>query len=235
MRKPVPQPDIEYGSDYFRDLVDRLDLEQKVTLLTGPPDVVHARAAVDRAAEHRDVRRPCRRARCGVGRARPSLPFAFPSPTAVAASWDPDVVRAVGRGLGSEARRKAVDVVLAPTVNLHRTPYGGRHFEAFSEDPDAHHPRWATAYVVEVNPGPTALLRPSSTTSPTTRRPTGSPSTSRWRSGASPRELYLRRLRGSGSRRLEAWAVMSAYNSINGATASENEPVDLATPGRVGL
>jgi len=44
-------------------------------------------------------------------------------------------VRRVGEGLGAEARGKGVDVVLAPTVNLHRTPYGGRHFECFSEDP----------------------------------------------------------------------------------------------------
>ena len=41
----------------------------------------------------------------------------------------------LGRLLAGEARRKGVDVLLAPTVNLHRSPYGGRHFECFSEDP----------------------------------------------------------------------------------------------------
>ena len=41
----------------------------------------------------------------------------------------------LGRLLAFESRRKGVDVLLAPTVNLHRTPYGGRHFECFSEDP----------------------------------------------------------------------------------------------------
>ena len=59
-----------------------------------------------------------------------------PSPTALAASWDPVRVERMGRLLASEARRKGVDVLLAPTVNLHRTPYGGRHFECFSEDPE---------------------------------------------------------------------------------------------------
>jgi beta-glucosidase len=58
-----------------------------------------------------------------------------PSPTALAATWDPARVASIGRLLAYEARRKEVDVVLAPTVNLHRTPYGGRHFECFSEDP----------------------------------------------------------------------------------------------------
>ena len=44
-------------------------------------------------------------------------------------------VERLGRLLAAEARRKGVDVLLAPTVNLHRTPYGGRHFECLSEDP----------------------------------------------------------------------------------------------------
>ncbi len=58
-----------------------------------------------------------------------------PSPTALAATWDCERVEAIGRLLAHECRRKGVDVLLAPTVNLHRTPYGGRHFECFSEDP----------------------------------------------------------------------------------------------------
>ena len=58
-----------------------------------------------------------------------------PSPTALAATWDCERVEAIGRLLAHEARRKGVDVLLAPTVNLHRTPFGGRHSECFSEDP----------------------------------------------------------------------------------------------------
>ncbi|WP_458106603.1 glycoside hydrolase family 3 C-terminal domain-containing protein [Arthrobacter sp. R3-55] len=58
-----------------------------------------------------------------------------PSPTAVAASWDPGLVERIGRAMGAEAHRKGVDVVMAPTVNLQRTPAGGRHFECYSEDP----------------------------------------------------------------------------------------------------
>src|SRR5207247_2079418 len=58
-----------------------------------------------------------------------------PSPTALAATWDEARVERLGDLLAAECRRKGVDVLLAPTVNLHRTPYGGRHFECFSEDP----------------------------------------------------------------------------------------------------
>ncbi len=58
-----------------------------------------------------------------------------PSPTALGATWDPDLVREVAAVLAAECRRKGVDVLLAPTINLHRSPLGGRHFEAYSEDP----------------------------------------------------------------------------------------------------
>ena len=58
-----------------------------------------------------------------------------PCGTALGATWDPALVEEVGRVLGEECRSKAVDVLLAPTVNLHRHPYAGRNFECFSEDP----------------------------------------------------------------------------------------------------
>ena len=51
------------------------------------------------------------------------------------ASWDVDLAYRYGAAAASEARRKGVDVVLGPTINLHRSPLGGRHFECFSEDP----------------------------------------------------------------------------------------------------
>jgi hypothetical protein len=49
--------------------------------------------------------------------------------------WDEGRVERLGRLLAAEARRRGVDALLAPTVNLHRSPYGGRHFECLSEDP----------------------------------------------------------------------------------------------------
>ncbi|MGW6279177.1 beta-glucosidase [Kribbella sp. NPDC055071] len=64
---------------------------------------------------------------------RPSAQL--PNPSAVAATWDVELVRRLGALVAGEAHRKGVDVVLAPVVNLQRTPYGGRHFETFSEDP----------------------------------------------------------------------------------------------------
>jgi beta-glucosidase len=70
----------------------------------------------------------------------------FPCATALGATWDPDLVEEIGRALGREAHAKSAHVVLAPTVNLHRTPIGGRNFECFSEDPVLT-ARLAVAYV----------------------------------------------------------------------------------------
>lgn len=60
----------------------------------------------------------------------------LPSATALAATWDDPLVERLGSLLALEARRKGVHVVLAPNLNLHRSPLGGRHFECFSEDPE---------------------------------------------------------------------------------------------------
>ena len=85
----------------------------------------------------------CRR--CGAATARPAS--AAPRGTArrrrrsraaprSARRFDPELVEEVGAALGREARSKGAHVLLAPTVNLHRTPIGGRNFECMSEDPE---------------------------------------------------------------------------------------------------
>jgi beta-glucosidase len=58
-----------------------------------------------------------------------------PCGTAIAASWDTALVRDIGELLGREVVAKGARVHLAPTINLHRTPVGGRNFECMSEDP----------------------------------------------------------------------------------------------------
>ena len=58
----------------------------------------------------------------------------LPSATALGSSWSLELAAEYGRTLAREAARKGVDVVLGPTINLHRSPLGGRHFECLSED-----------------------------------------------------------------------------------------------------
>ncbi len=71
----------------------------------------------------------------GTGETPGDTAASFPAPSALAATWDRDLLGRAGTLFAAEARRHGVDVVLAPQVNLQRTPVGGRHFECYSEDP----------------------------------------------------------------------------------------------------
>ena len=114
-------------------LVARLDLERKVRLLTGASVwTTHDEPAVGlRAMVLSDGPAGVR----GQVEDERSTSANLPAPTALAATWDEPLVERLGRLLAAEARRKHADVLLGPTVNLQRTPLGGRHFECLSEDP----------------------------------------------------------------------------------------------------
>lgn len=86
-------------------------------------------------------------------RGRTANPTAcFPSASAMAATFDLALVGEVGAAIAAEARAKRVQVVLGPTVNLHRHPVTGRHFECYSEDPELT-AQVAVAYVRGVQAG----------------------------------------------------------------------------------
>lgn len=59
----------------------------------------------------------------------------IPCGSALGATWNPALVEKVGAMLGRETRDKGCRVLLAPTVNIHRSPLAGRNFECYSEDP----------------------------------------------------------------------------------------------------
>jgi len=70
----------------------------------------------------------------------------FPSPISIGSTWNLDLIDEIGKALGEESKLKDVDVLLGPTINIHRHPLGGRHFESYSEDPYLTG-KIATAYV----------------------------------------------------------------------------------------
>ncbi len=72
-----------------------------------------------------------------------------PGPSAIAATWNPALAHELGQALATEAADRKADMILAPTVNLHRSPRGGRHFESYSEDPELSS-RIAVSYITGV-------------------------------------------------------------------------------------
>ena len=66
---------------------------------------------------------------------RSGMATAMPAPLGLAATWDPTLAATYGATVADEAKNKGNDVVFAPTVNIMRTPLGGRTFEGYGEDP----------------------------------------------------------------------------------------------------
>ena len=156
--------------------------------------------------------------------------YCTPSGSALAATWDAAMVRRVGELVGRDARRKDLDVVLGPTVNLHRSPLGGRGFECYSEDPLLT-TEIAVAWVAGVqSQGVAATAKHFVANESETSRMTADMVVDE----RALRELYLvpfEALAAAG-----VWAIMTAYNKVNGSYASEHvELVGAAPQGGVGV
>ena len=114
------------------EILDQLTLEEQVLLLAGR-NMWFTEPIVRLNIERMKVSD----GPAGVRGARFDGPASLnvPCGTAIAATWNRDLQRRIGELLGRELIAKGARVHLAPTVNLHRTPVGGRNFECMSEDP----------------------------------------------------------------------------------------------------
>jgi beta-glucosidase len=195
--------------------LDQLDLDQRVRLLTGadfwslyPEPAIGLRAIVVSDGPS-GVR--------GATWDERSPSLNLPSATALAAAWDPDLAYLYGAAMADEAHRKGVDVVLGPTINLHRSPLGGRHFEAYSEDPLLTG-TIASAFVRGLQDhGVAACPKHYVANDFETERFTASVE-------LSPRalhELYLAPFEQAVA--AGTWTIMSAYNAVDGVTMSESD------------
>ncbi|MCY3633403.1 MAG: glycoside hydrolase family 3 C-terminal domain-containing protein [bacterium] len=142
----------------------------------------------------------------------------IPAGAALGATWDPELVEKLGGLLGDEARAKGCRVLLAPTINLHRNPLGGRNFECYSEDPILSG-LIAAAFIrgVQSRDVATTPKHFAANDSEFERNTIDSQVDER-----TLRELYLvpfeyAVLEGG------TWGIMSAYNRLNGTFCSENE------------
>ena len=156
--------------DVIARAIRELDLEDKVRLLTGAAAFsLQGNAALGlRPMIFSDGPTGVRGSEF-VGGQKVAL---FPNATLLAQAWDEAAAERVGEMLAGEGRSQNVDVVLGPTVNLHRSALGGRLFEAYAEDP-----LLSGGWPLPTSgaSSATALAPASSTMSQTNRRPNGAP------------------------------------------------------------
>ena len=112
------------------DLLGRLTLEEKVSLLSGgtPFGTKAIERVVIPALDFND-------GPAGVRSNNSDPTLAYPVGIALASTWNPALVQEVGAAIGRDGRTNGAEVVLAPSVNIQRVPLAGRNFEAYSEDP----------------------------------------------------------------------------------------------------
>ena len=144
----------------------------------------------------------------------------LPNATVLASSWSEEMLAEVGAFLGGEAEQHHTHVVLGPTINLHRSPLGGRLFECYSEDPLLTG-RLAAAYVRGLQDhGVAACLKHLVANEAETERHTVDVRLDE----ATLREVYLLPFEIAVTD-ADAWLLMAAYNRVNGVPATEHSAV----------
>ncbi len=196
------------------ELLDRLDLDERATLTAG-----------------KDSWRIAGIPRLGVGDlkvtdgptgARGDLTtgaraVCFPVGSAIGSTWDTDLVGEIAAVLAEEAKSKGAQVLLGPTVNIHRHPLAGRNFECYSEDPELT-ARLCVAFITELQAGGVgaSLKHFVGNDSEFERHTISSEIDER-----TLREVYLRPFEAAVAE-ADPWTIMAAYNKLNGIHAAEH-------------
>jgi beta-glucosidase len=146
------------------------------------------------------------------------LSTAYPASAGLAASWDTDIAQKFGASVANDARARGVNIMLGPAVNITRVPRNGRNFEYLAEDPylAGAMARWIVTGMQAQ--GVVATVKHFAANNQETERGTID-------ARVSPRameEIYLPAFRAAVEQG-HAWAVMSAYNRLNGTYCTAND------------
>ncbi|NND84485.1 MAG: beta-glucosidase [Acidimicrobiia bacterium] len=202
-------------SEWVRTALEQLTIDEKLTLLAGR-DSWHTISNDRVGIPTLKVTDGPRGARGADGNHGPTS-TSFPSGSAMGATWNPELIEQVGAALAHQTRAKGAHVLLGPTVNIPRIPNAGRNFECFSEDPLLSG-TLAAAWVRGLqSEGVAACIK---------HFVCNDQEHDRYNVDAivderALREIYLEPFR-IAIEESAPWAVMSAYNTINGTTASEH-------------
>ena len=142
----------------------------------------------------------------------------FPTASATACSWDPDLIEKMGEALGDECLKEKVSVLLGPGTNIKRSPLCGRNFEYFSEDPLLAGEMAASFINGVQSKGIGTSLKHYAANNQETRRMTVNSVVDE----RTLREIYLAPFE-TAVKKAQPWTVMCSYNRLNGTYAAENK------------
>lgn len=208
--------------DESQDLIQQMTLEEKASLCSGKnfwhlQDIPRLRIPSIMVADgpHGLRKQIDESDPIGVDKSLPAT--CFPTASALAATWNRDLVYQIGVALGEECRQEKVSVLLGPGVNIKRSPLCGRNFEYFSEDPYLTG-ELAKSYINGVqSQGVGASLKHYAANNQETRRMTIDTIVDE----RTLREIYLTGFE-IAVKQAQPWTVMCAYNRINGIYASDH-------------
>lgn len=198
------------------ELLSKLTLEEKVSLCAGV-DFWHTQSIGRlgiRTLKMTDGPHGCRT----VDDSGQTIPGnCYPTGSALAATWDTELISRVGMAIGEEAGEKGCALLLGPCVNIQRSPLAGRNFESYSEDPYLA-ARMAVAFIngIQSKGVGTCVKHYALNNSEYQRFTISSEATER-----AIREIYLPAFEAA-IREAKSWTLMSSYNKVNGIYASEN-------------
>ncbi|HML24303.1 MAG TPA: glycoside hydrolase family 3 C-terminal domain-containing protein [Aggregatilinea sp.] len=202
----------------LKSLLEQMTLEEKAALCTGltPWDTVPVERLGVPPIIMSDGPHGVRRVPGGFG--GETIPATcFPTASALASTWDVDLVRELGEALADECLSIGVDIVLGPGTNMKRTPLCGRNFEYFSEDPHLAG-RMAASLINGVqSKGVGTSLKHFAANNQEEQRFTIDAQIDE----RTLHELYLAAFEYA-VKNAKPWTVMCAYNRLNGTYASQH-------------
>jgi beta-glucosidase len=149
--------------------------------------------------------------------AAPVFSTAFPASIGMGASWDAGLVQRVARAIAQQAKSHGRDMILGPTVNIARVPTWGRNFEGYGEDPYLT-ARMGVAYIKGVQgEGVIPSIKHFAANNEEYERHRIDETIDE----RTLHEIYLPAFKAAVDSGV--WAIMSAYNKVNGQNCSENE------------